>query len=389
MESVVAVLVAGLCLLWILGSLQALRLARAIPVLETVTPPSPESWPRLSIVIAACNEADTIGPTLQSLLRQDYPSFEIIVVDDRSTDGTPAVIDALAQLDARIRPLRIDVLPSGWLGKVHALQRGSERADGDWLLFTDADVLFAPGALTKTMSLVLQRATDHLAVLPKQITSSFWLDVTLGAFGAIFLQQTRALELETPGGRGFIGSGGFNLVRRAALAQTPGFEWLRMEVVDDVGLGLMLKRCGFTTTLAISTDLVAVAWYHSLAGMVRGLEKNSFLASARGSLLRLLLLTTFIPVYVAAPFVALFYPTPPFLWLLGVATLVTTVTVSLFSARCFKLKPLPAVLSPLGFLIIVAILVRSAYQCLKRGGIDWRGTFYPLKTLKQQQRVKL
>ena len=120
----------------------------AIPALPAVK--APGALPSLSVIVPARNEATAIGPALASLLAQDYPGLEIVAVDDRSTDGTGDVLRALAAANPSLRVLRIDDLPSGWLGKNHALWRGAQRSTGTWLLFTDADVVFAPGTLRRT-----------------------------------------------------------------------------------------------------------------------------------------------------------------------------------------------------------------------------------------------
>src|SRR6185369_2740694 len=107
-----------------------------------------------SVVVPACNEARTIERALTSLLAQDYPDLEIVLVDDRSSDETGAIIEHLAASDRRISAIHVRELPAGWLGKVHALQRGLERARGELVLFTDADIHFAPGALRRAVAWV-------------------------------------------------------------------------------------------------------------------------------------------------------------------------------------------------------------------------------------------
>ena len=136
----------------VLFLLATITLVRRCPQLGALCPPEPPSWPELGVVIAASNEAETIEPALRSLLAQDYPSLEIVMVDDRSTDRTGTIVDHLAASDARISRVHVRVLPAGWLGKVHALQRGVERVRGDFVLFTDADIHFAPGALRRAVA---------------------------------------------------------------------------------------------------------------------------------------------------------------------------------------------------------------------------------------------
>ncbi|MEK7768052.1 MAG: glycosyltransferase family A protein, partial [bacterium] len=114
--------------------------------------PEPAAWPRLSVLVPACNEADTLEPALETLLRSDYPDLEVILVDDRSTDGTGAVVDRLAARDARIVPVHVAALPPGWLGKVHAMHVALPHATGEWLLFSDADVHAAPDTIRRAVA---------------------------------------------------------------------------------------------------------------------------------------------------------------------------------------------------------------------------------------------
>jgi cellulose synthase/poly-beta-1,6-N-acetylglucosamine synthase-like glycosyltransferase len=251
--------------------------------LDELRPPDPPSWPSLSVVVPACNEARTIERALASLLAQDYPGLEIVLVDDRSSDGTGAIMERLAASDRRISTIHVRELPAGWLGKVHALQRGLERARGELVLFTDADIHFAPGALRRAIAWVEDRRLDHLAVLAEVRQSSFWVGVCLWSAFRGIVTLARPWEAMDPRSTKAIGTGAFNLVRRAAFERTPGFEWLRLEVADDIGLGLMMKRSGGRPGLVLGRGQVLSEAYPKLADAVRGLEKNGFAQAARFS----------------------------------------------------------------------------------------------------------
>src|SRR5438876_9454886 len=138
------------------------RRRNAIPRLPA--PARSVMLPRLSVVVPARDEASGIGRAVESLLAQDYPDLEIIVVDDRSSDATGAVLAKLAARDSRIRAIRVDQLPAGWLGKNHALWRGAESASGEWLLFTAADIVFAQGAVRRAVAYAVAEQLDHLTL---------------------------------------------------------------------------------------------------------------------------------------------------------------------------------------------------------------------------------
>jgi glycosyltransferase involved in cell wall biosynthesis len=366
-----------------------MRASLRFKTLRSLAAEEPAVWPKLSVVVPACDEEDTIGPALATLSAQDYPDLEIVVVDDRSRDGTGRIADEAAARDARIRSLHVRELPPGWLGKVNALAQGTAAAGGAWLLFTDADVHFAPGILRLAVAYVEANGVDHLAVAPELIGSGWAQDTVSVAFATAYMIGTRADRVGRPGSKAYAGVGAFNLVRRAALARTPGFSWLRLEVLDDVGLALMLRNAGAKAAFAIGIGDVTVRWYRSLAAMARGLEKNMFGAFCRYRLSRLGALLAAVALFVPGPAVALALSSRPLVFWLGVATaglvLVNALLLAIRTRRSF----LAYVLAPVGALVLGLFVIRSAWRVLTDGGITWRGTFYPVRELREGQRVRL
>lgn len=229
---------------WLFSAWSSLRSVRSVPVLERLSPPEPGKWPRLTLVVAARNEAAELEASLESRLREDYPDLELVVVNDRSTDATGEILDKVAARDRRVVPIHVRALPAGWLGKLHAMHRGVERASGEWILFTDADVHFQPGTLKRVVAYAEARKLDHVAALPTVWRGGALLDAVIAfSLRAIFM-SFRAWEVEDPRTHTAAGCGAFNLVRRSAYERTPGFEWMKMEVADDLGLGQMLKAYG-------------------------------------------------------------------------------------------------------------------------------------------------
>ena len=381
-----------LCALWTLGFVYLFWARLRVPQFERFRFSEPEQWPLLSIVIPACNEAANIEAGVESVLAQDYPNFELILIDDRSTDGTGEIIDRLARRDRRIRSLHVKALPDGWLGKVHALDRGVQIARGEWFLFTDADVHFAAGTLRLALGWAGENSIDHLGLAPLAVQKSFLLDIVVHTFMLLFLLGTRAAGINRPTSRAFVGVGAFNLVRRSAFQRTPGFSWLRLEPCDDVGLGMMVKRAGGRSFFAFAQKHLSVIWYPSVAAMFKGLEKNLFGSTANyhwwaaaGNTFALIALA-------GAPALAIlesFGKSPDLLFGAGIIAVAAHWTFS-FSANTQGWRSRFSLLFvPLGLLIISAMMVQAASKCLLHGGIDWRGTRYPLKRLRAGQRVKL
>jgi glycosyltransferase involved in cell wall biosynthesis len=372
---------------WCTFFLWAIASSLSVPVFERTNPVQPKAWPRLSVVIPACNEAEQVAAAGRTLMQQDYPELEILYVNDRSNDATEEVIGSLAGTDPRVRMISVSDLPEGWLGKVHALDVGTRNTGGDWILYTDADVHFEKTALRRAVAVAMEKGADHLTLIPSAHGRTFWLEVLLQTFAMSMVAGRNVTRIGKPGTRTFIGSGGFNLVRRSALEKTPGFQWLRMEVVDDLGLGFMLNRSGARSWLGASLREVHLDWYPNARSLFKGFEKNGF-ATMRFKIGRTIASVLVLLAFFLAPwFAALALPA---LW--AEAALVTA-AVSFGSfvivwKRRFRRPILPALLIPLGPVLLVAILLRSSVRCLRQGGVTWRDTFYPLEQLRAGRRMK-
>lgn len=381
---------AGLfCSLWAFFYLSVTRAVLSIPIFEDQQPPEPTHWPSVSVIVTACDEAKSIGPAVSSLCEVDYPNLEIILVNDRSTDGTGGIIDEMTRRDGRIQTLHIDHLPGGWLGKVHAQHRGTEKCSGDWILYTDADIHFRAGALRRAVACAMAQQADHLTLMPSPRAKSFGLDVVIRAFGMMLIYAARADRVGRPGSDAYIGIGAFNLVKRSALEATEGFSWLRMDVADDVGLGLLLHRNKAKSRVLATLEDVSLDWYESIGQMFGGLEKNLFGPGAHYSVVRMAAIVGFIWALVPAPLVALLFGGTLHLWIFGVIALSACLVAAVAGAAKFRQRLLPSLFIPAGQLLISLMMLRSGVLCLLRGGIVWRGTWYSIKDLRAGQRVRL
>lgn len=388
MEFLHGIYPATACALWSALYLYAALLWHRVPQFAHMQAPPPARWPRLSLIITACNEADTIGAALQTLCTQNYPHLEILVVNDRSTDATAAVIARFAAQDARIKLINIETLPQDWLGKVHALHSATQHATGEWLLFADADIHFHNNVLQRAVAWAEAEKLDHLALLPRTTTDSLLLKATMNAFGLLFLVSMRAQAVANPHSSAAIGVGAFNLVRRSVFDRTPGFTWLRMEVADDVGLAMLLKQHGAKTRFARADTALEVAWYPDLPAMARGLEKNIVGATTRYRTWRFVVNGILLILFAAAPIIALLQWHSIFAWF-GIGVLISIALLTLRSVADSETSPLGWLLSPLGLLVIFFIYLRAGMLLSKRKGITWRGTHYSTEQLRRYQRVHI
>ncbi len=346
--------------------------------------PEPAAWPTVSVVMAARDEARAVGGAVASRFADDYPALEVVLVDDRSTDGTGDRAVAAAAGDPRFTYVRIDELPEGWLGKVHALARGYERASGDWLLFSDGDVAVRPGAVRAAIAHALTHDVDLLAVVPAFRNGSFLVDTVWAVFmrGLAVLADPRAIR--DPRSRAVIGSGAFNLVRRDAFERTPGFEHIRMETGDDVALAQMVKRAGGTVEMVDGREFASVAIYRSVAELVRGIEKNGSTTAAYPFALFAGVFAV-LGAVLTAPAVALALG-PDWLRALAAVTIVAYTAGDCVAVWVNTRQWAPGLAWPLGFAIMAYAMLRSTWLAHRRGGVYWRGTFYPLAQLAEGRR---
>lgn len=382
------------CAVWVLAFIGFMWTVRGIPRLDeelTTSHATADKWPSVSLVVPARNEAKHIESAMKSILAQDYPNLEVIAVDDRSMDATGEILERLAKMDARLQVLHIRNLPRGWLGKVNAMHQGVQRATGEWLLFTDADVHYYPGALRRALTYANHNGIDHLALVPRVVINSFLLEVAVRAFGLLLLLSARAARVNLPNSKTPFGIGAFNLVRTGLFKKTPGFEWLRLEPGDDYGLGLMVKQAGGSTHLAFADKDLSMTWYENIRAMSKGLEKNIFGPGAHYQWWRMLVVVFGLWALLAAPCVALIAGMITGSWIMLGASFVAFAFHVVFSFSAVleqRSETLSLLLFPLGVLMFTAMVLRSGLKCLRNGGIDWRGTHYSIDELRAGQRVK-
>lgn len=372
------VLLAALRVAWL-----ARRSQLALPRLAAL-PEDPDP-PTLSVVVPCRNEAARVEPALRSLLAQGLPGLHVVAVDDRSEDGTGAILDRLAAEDRRLEVVHVTALPEGWLGKNHAMHLGGRRARGEWLLFTDGDVVFGPGALSRALRFAREHGLGHVAAAPRFEAPGLLERAFVTGFATFGSLAFRVHELRRPATAGYVGIGAFNLVRRAEWARIGGHEKLRLEVVDDVKLGLILRRSGVPQGAVLAGPLVSVRWQHGFLPSVLGLVKNAFAATEYRPLVAAaaalaLLAAGLAPALLAVAGLAAGAPLAAGL---AVAALAGSMVLHARVAReTADASGVEGLLFPLAAVLLAAVLLWSALAAGWRGGVCWRGTIYPLADLR-------
>jgi glycosyltransferase involved in cell wall biosynthesis len=382
-------------LLWIAGWILALawfsRIAEAalgVPSIADISTPhwdrQPSNHPRVSIIVPACNEEDDIEQGLSGLLALDYDNYEVIAVDDRSTDRTGEIMDRVAASPAahgRLRVVHVTELPPGWLGKTHAMWSAGLQAGGDWLLFTDADVLFKPEVLRRALAYAESENADHVVVFPRIIMKRPGEKMMIAFFQTLFTFGHRPWRVADPDTKDHMGVGAFNLVRRSAYEAVGTYKALRMEVLDDMKLGKVLKNARFRQRNVFGDDLISVRWAKGAMGVVDNLTKNFF------AVLSFQWWRT-----VASVFGLFFLNLGPFLgiWLAhGWARVPYAVALGsmflIYLGMSFKssIPPYYFLLHPISTMMFEYTLIRSMVLTLRNDGVTWRGTKYPLEELRK------
>jgi cellulose synthase/poly-beta-1,6-N-acetylglucosamine synthase-like glycosyltransferase len=371
-------------LVWLALGLQWLRGIRNIPVLKELPEADRvEHYPGLSVILVARDEERSVHESVASIVAQDYPgTLEVIAVNDRSTDRTGEILEELmTRYPDRLRVLHVESLPAGWLGKTHALYIGAARATGEWLLFTDADVIFSADCADRAVRHAIENGLDHLTLPPEISCRSVLLRCFVAAFTLVFEMTQRPWRVGDPQAKEHVGVGAFNLIRKDAYEKSGTHRAIRMRPDDDMKLAKLLKRHGYKQGVAYGAGLLSVEWHQTLPDAVRGLSKSMLSgldyrigATAAGVLM--LLLTNVLPVF------CLFSRNTT--GILCRSNLFSTFLIYAYRARRFE-DETPwwyALLHPIGICIFIYAMLRSASTTIINGGIEWRETRYSLKELK-------
>jgi len=390
---------------WITGAILALawfsRIVDAALGMPSVADVSRPEWdrdpvlssgnPRVSIIVPARTEEETIEQALRTLLALDYDNYEVIAVNDRSTDRTGEIMEQLSQnphfsqnrggVGHPLRVIHHTELPSGWLGKTHAMWTAGNQATGEWLLFTDADVLFKTDSLRRALAYAEAEPADHVVLFPRMIMKRPGEYMMIAFFQTMFMFGHRPWKVADPSTDDHMGVGAFNLVRRRVYDAVGTYEALHMEVLDDMKLGKVVKNGGFRQRNVFGGDLISIRWGHGAFGIVNNLTKN-FFAILSFQWWRTLLSVFGLAFINLGPFVGIWlahgWARLPFAVALG-SILLIYIGMSWRSS----VPPYYFLLHPVSTVMFIYTLLRSMFLTLWNDGIVWRGTKYPLEELRK------
>ncbi|HLV86158.1 MAG TPA: glycosyltransferase family 2 protein [Candidatus Sulfotelmatobacter sp.] len=387
-------------------------------------PVSPNGNPRVSIIVPARNEEDTIELALKTLLALDYDNYEVIAINDRSTDRTGEILEALAREEeqnvpgtpspaavagsgdfrpgsqhaqdaieigtslstaegrnSHLKVMHHTELPPGWLGKTHAMWTAANQATGDWLLFTDADVLFKPDSLRRALAYAIAESADHVVLFPRMIMKNPGEYMMIAFFQTMFVFGHRPWKVADPSSADHMGVGAFNLVRHRVYDAVGTYAALRMEVLDDMKLGKVVKNSGFAQRNVFGGDLISIRWARGAFGIVNNLTKN-FFAVLSFQWWRTLLSAFGLAFLNYGPFLGLIlahgWARIPY-----AIALVSMGLIYLGMSWRSSVPPYYIVLHPVSTTLFIYTLLRSMFLTLWNDGITWRGTKYSLEELRK------
>lgn len=386
MLTALSVLIFAVALVWASRHLDIARAGRSLPPLSSRdAPPSSSDRPRVSVLVAAKDEEANIERCIRSWLRQDYPDFELIVINDRSTDRTGPIIDRLAATDRRLRPVHVTALRPGWFGKNNAMHEGVSRASGAWLCFSDADCeMTAPQALSVAMHDAAVRRVDFLSILPRLDVQSLWEQIIQPACGGIMMLWFSPLRVNKPRSRAAYANGAFMLLSRTAYDTIGGHEPVRTEVNEDVHMARRAKEAGLSLQIVPNADLYTVRMYQNFRQAWNGWSRIFY--GCFGTFRRLILSLVVLCLVSLLPWVGLVsgligvFAAPGAgygrLAIAGATACLLQLSVLVRFYRLSNVSPKLAPTYPLAALLAFGMLVNALRRLGGRQSTTWRGTTY-------------
>lgn len=347
--------------------------------------PVSQDGPLVSIIVAARNEEKGVKESLQSQFSQSYGHLEWILVNDRSTDTTPLIMNEMKSTNKNMSVIHITTLPPGWLGKNHAMFVGAKQARGELLLFTDADVIYHKDAISKAVHYFRKLELDHLTAAPNLRGQRLWLNSFIAFFMFGFSYFKRPWLANHPRSKVGIGIGAFNLVRKDAYEQLGTHEIIKMRPDDDLMLGKKMKEMGFRHRMVTALTLLEVEWYSTLKEALIGLEKNTFAGlHYRISMVMFAIFGVFVSQVL--PFFTVFSFELTLMYLSIGNIILLALIYSMIIKRMTTYSPWMFLLFPITAILFIYSIIRASFLTFRRGGIIWRGTKYRLKDLRNNNK---
>jgi chlorobactene glucosyltransferase len=350
--------------------------------------PPPAEGPLISICVPARNEEHNIRACLEAIFVQTYPNFEVIVLEDRSSDNTPVILRELGELHNNLKILNGSTLPAGWAGKPHALSQAEKSARGEWLCFIDADTFLIPETIASCYTTAIETGADLFTIMTEQITGTFWEKTVMPLVLTALSVGFPARKVNDPRQPDAIANGQFIMIKRSVYNAIGGHESVKDKIVEDKAISERVKWNGYRLIVADGSRVARTRMYTSLSQMWEGWTKNIYLGLRdQPNLLALGVFGAIVSV-ISAVFLPL-WPLLGLLWYfhgggwLAMMVLLESLLVwgVLLSARAavagkMNISRWYAFTTPLGAGVFTAMMFTSTWNVLSGRGVTWRGRKY-------------
>jgi len=361
-----------------------------LDIVVTPTPP-PTNAPLISVCVPARNEERNIRACVEAILAQDYPNFEIIVLEDRSVDATGEILSSLAAQNDKLKVIGGSELPKGWAGKPHALFQASAAARGDWLCFVDADTFLSRTTLSSCYAKAVETGADMFTIMTFQMMGSFWEKVVMPIVMTALSVGFSPRKVNEPKSKDAIANGQFILIKRSVYDAIGGHESVKDQIVEDKAISEQVKWNGYRLIVANGYSIAKTRMYTSLPEMWEGWTKNIYLGlSDRPSLMLLGVFGAFI-LLVAALILPIWPPLGVYWYLhdggwpaltVIIESLILWAVVIYARAQVaigMRISPWYAFTLPLGAAVFAAMMFTSMVKVISGKGVTWKGRIYTQK----------
>jgi chlorobactene glucosyltransferase len=349
-------------------------LVRLCPIRDESIP-----YPYISVCIPARNEERDIEGCVKSLLNQNYPNFEVIVVDDNSTDNTAKIVYSMTKQYPNLIFIAGAKLISGWIGKPYALHQAYQRSRGEYLLFTDADLMYKPYALKTAMHTMICKDLDLLTLMPAAIFGSFWERVVQPVIFGFIAALTNFRKVNSESHENAMGFGAFLLFKKSSYIKIDGHRSVSKEVLEDIMIAKKAKLNGLSTLVADGKHLFSIRMYHSMKEIWIGWRKNIFLAMKK-SIFRAFYYMAMVLCFILTPYIVVLgnlWIGAGSVWIgLSLLSLGMSLVGGLGLCHELGLERKNVFLFPLGAIMMVVIMLNSMMQTFFLGRTEWRGRTY-------------
>ena len=376
----------GICVAWIFLIKSMMVSFRETPYLEKFAK-KPHSNPKVSIILPARNEEDFLAKCLDTLVDQDYPNYEIIVIDDSSQDNTRKIIERYASKYSKIIPVFAKPKPDGWMGKNWACVEGFKKSSGDLLLFTDADTKHAKNVITLAVGQVETHNLEALTVIPRMITLDFWTNITLPMISTFLHTRFSAIRVNDPSKKTGYFFGSFFIINRETYQKVGTHEGVKQEIIEDGALGKKVKENGHRMKMVRGEKLIGAIWARDKGTLWNALKRLMIPLTLQSQKIAigiffavLFLLFIPFPILVLSSFFVQDGQSYSSLFFSSMAASIFVYLGGIIEVKKgLDLKLVYAIFAPLGSLVVVLAFLSGLIQAKMNLAISWRGRSYSMK----------